>query len=65
VLGGGLSVHPVVEHEERDPEDPEGVLGPQFVISHVDVELLREAASMAPRPMAPTVAPTKAAFTPR
>ena len=34
---------PVVQHQERKPEDPEGVLGPQLAVVDVDVELLGEA----------------------
>src|SRR6516164_4654645 len=41
---GGLAVYPVVEHEERQPEDREGVLGAQFAVLDVDVELFGEAA---------------------
>ena len=37
-------MHPVVEDEEGQPEDGEGVLGPQLAVAHVDVELLGEAA---------------------
>ncbi len=43
VLVLGLGVDAVVEDEERQPEDPEGVLGPQLVVLDVDVELLGEA----------------------
>ena len=32
-----------MEDEEREAEDPEGVLGAQFVVFDVDVELLGEA----------------------
>jgi hypothetical protein len=32
-----------VEDEEREPEDPEGVLGAQFIVLDVDVELFGEA----------------------
>jgi hypothetical protein len=38
-----FAVHAVVEQQEREPEDPEGMLGPQFVVLDVDVELLGEA----------------------
>jgi hypothetical protein len=41
---GGFAVHPVLEDEEGQPEDEEGVLGSQFVVLHVDVELFGEAA---------------------
>src|SRR5262249_61956558 len=39
----GLAVHPVVEHEERQPEDGESMLGPQFAVLDIDVELFGEA----------------------
>ena len=39
----GLGVDAVVEDEEREPEDPEGVLGAQLVVLDVDVELFGEA----------------------
>src|SRR5215472_12041745 len=40
----GFAVYPVVEDEERQPEDGEGMLGPQFAVVDVDVELFGEAA---------------------
>ena len=38
-----FGVDAVVEDEEREPEDPEGVLGAQFVVLDVHVELFGEA----------------------
>jgi hypothetical protein len=43
VAGSALPVHPVVQHHERKAEDPERVLGAQFAVLHVHVELLGEA----------------------
>src|SRR6266566_560011 len=40
---GGLAAYPVVQDEERQPEDGEGVLGPQLAVAGVDVKLLGEA----------------------
>src|SRR6266545_1171007 len=40
---GRFAVQAVVEHQEGKPEDPERMLGPQFVVLDVDVELLGEA----------------------
>ena len=39
----GLGVDAVMEDEEGQPEDPEGVLGAQFVVVDVYVELFGEA----------------------
>ena len=39
----GLGVDAVMEDEERQPEDPEGVLGAQLVVLDVHVELFGEA----------------------
>src|SRR6266545_7147470 len=39
---GWLAVEAVVEHQEGEPEDPEGMFGAQFVVLD-DVELLGEA----------------------
>src|SRR5215467_9806980 len=39
---GGFAVYPVMEDEERQPEDRESVLGPQFAVLDVDVELFGE-----------------------
>ena len=36
-------MHPVVQDEEGQPEDGKGVLGSQFVVLQVDVELFGEA----------------------
>ena len=36
-------VHAVVKDEEGQAEDPEGVVGSQFAVPHVDVEFLGEA----------------------
>src|SRR5690348_5235516 len=41
--GGGFAMYPVVEDEERQPEDGEGMLGPQFAVLDVDVEPFGEA----------------------
>ena len=38
-----LPEHPVVQHQEREAEHPEGVLGPQLIAVDVDVQLLGEA----------------------
>jgi hypothetical protein len=41
---GPVCVQAVVEHQERQAKDPEGMLGPQLVVVvEVDVELLGEA----------------------
>src|SRR5262249_14363032 len=40
---GGLAADQVVEDEEGQPEDGEGVLGPQLAVVCVDVELFGEA----------------------
>ena len=37
-------MHPVVQDQEREAEDGKSVVGPQFAVLHVDVELLRETA---------------------
>src|SRR4030095_8002393 len=39
----GLGTDAVVQDQERQPEDPEGMLGPELVVADVDVELLGEA----------------------
>src|SRR5215470_11540030 len=40
---GRFAVYPVVEDEKRQPEDRESVLGPQFAVVDVDIELFGEA----------------------
>jgi hypothetical protein len=39
-----FAVYPVVEDEERQSEDGESMLGPQFAVLDVDVQLFGEAA---------------------
>ena len=36
-------MHPVVEHQEREAENPERMLGPQLALVHVHVQALGEA----------------------